>query len=64
MLPLTNLPYRTTADYRLRRSKQTGGFVRTGAFIYELNPVSLKKEMKERGGGEKKKKKKSAMWTE
>lgn len=63
MLPQTNLPYRTTAAYRLSVVKADWRIVRTGALIYELNPVSLKKEMKELGGGGaqggKKKRKKS-----
>lgn len=43
MLPLTNLPYRTTAAYRLSVVKADWRIVRTGALIYELNPNFFKK---------------------
>lgn len=59
MLPLTNLPYRTTAAYRLSVVKADWRIVRTGALIYELNPNFFKKEMKKYLEKEKR-----AMWTE
>lgn len=43
MLPLTNLPYRTIAAYRLSVVKADWRIVRTGALIYELNPGFFKK---------------------
>lgn len=59
MLPPTNLPYRTTAAYCLSTFNADWRFVRTGAFNYELNPVSFKKKkMKDRREEKKKKKKK------
>lgn len=60
MLPQTNLPYRTTAAYRLSVVKADWRIVRTGALIYELNPGFFKKRNERIGGGaqgEKEKKK-------
>lgn len=58
MLPPTNLPYRTTAAYCLSTFNADWRFVRTGAFNYELNPVSFKKKKMKDWREEKKEKEK------